>query len=163
MKKPLICTAIGILSAGIIVLAGCASAPTAAQTAEFEKAAREIFAVKVASNLKEDADALVATWDKDFVKMANGTDPVTGLDVLRQSSIAGWKRFKYEEIKLEFDEFQLAGQFGWTLGSYAVTVRPGGGGDPLALNGSFLTVFKKQPDGSWKVYRDTMMSGPPAK
>ena len=58
------------------------------------------------------------------------------------------------------DDYQLAGEFGWARGTYTIVTRPKAGGDPFIDVGPFLTVFKRQADGSWKLCR-TVESGVP--
>lgn len=160
MKKSLNYLVVGIFIVGIFSLASCASNPTAAQTEEFRKTVEEIFDLWGTANLTEDADLYVSLWDEDYVKLAAGKDPRMGLDVLRESKINGWKKWKYETFEVNIEEVQLAGEFGWGRGTYVVTSRPAGGGDLVVSEGTFLTVFKKQSDGSWLAYRDTMMPAP---
>jgi ketosteroid isomerase-like protein len=40
-------------------------------------------------------------------------------------------------------------------------MKPQAGGPEAAINGKYLTVFKKQSDGSWKIYRDCFNSNTP--
>jgi ketosteroid isomerase-like protein len=40
---------------------------------------------------------------------------------------------------------------------------PKAGGPESLFDGKFLTVFKRQPDGSWKIYRDCFNSNVPPK
>ncbi len=46
-----------------------------------------------------------------------------------------------------------AGDLGYTIGTYRMEYREPGG-DPLVIDGKYLTVWKRQPDGGWKVAVD---------
>jgi ketosteroid isomerase-like protein len=35
------------------------------------------------------------------------------------------------------------------------------GGEPIPYDGKFLTIFKRQSDGSWKIHRDIYNSNVP--
>ena len=45
------------------------------------------------------------------------------------------------------------GSMGFTVGSYEIT-KSGGQGKSAAGTGKYVTIWKKQPDGSWKVVYD---------
>jgi uncharacterized protein (TIGR02246 family) len=54
------------------------------------------------------------------------------------------------------------GDLGYTIGTYELTVN-GPKGKPVTDRGKYLTVWKKQADGSWKVAVDTFNSDLPAE
>jgi ketosteroid isomerase-like protein len=53
-----------------------------------------------------------------------------------------------------------AGDFGYTIGTYELTVEQDGA--PMVTVGKYVTLWKKQADGSWKVVVDCFNAdGPP--
>ena len=46
-----------------------------------------------------------------------------------------------------------SGHLGYTIGTYRIEVQDSEG-YPLAIDGKYMTVWKKQPDGTWKVAVD---------
>jgi ketosteroid isomerase-like protein len=146
---------LGFICVSILVLASCASGPTPAQSEEFAKAVEDIFAIWGKANLEEDVELYVSMWDEDCYKAAPGDPAITSLDALREAKAEGFKAVKYETFNIDFLEIQLAGDFGWVLGRGHGILRPAGG-EPFEAEGRFITIFKKQADGSWKVYRDFM-------
>lgn len=44
----------------------------------------------------------------------------------------------------------VGGDLGYTIGTYRIEVQDSEG-NPLAIDGKYMTVWKKQPDGTWKV------------
>jgi ketosteroid isomerase-like protein len=66
----------------------------------------------------------------------------------------------FDTFDIKVDEYQVAGDFGWARGIYTIVTHPRAGGEAATDVGTFLTVFHKQADGSWRVYRDTMMTLP---
>ena len=52
------------------------------------------------------------------------------------------------------DDIQVLGDQAFTHGSYEVAMTPKEGGDSLQIQGKFLTILRKQPDGSWKIAID---------
>jgi ketosteroid isomerase-like protein len=55
-----------------------------------------------------------------------------------------------------------SGELGYSSGTYALDFIPPAG-KPVHDRGKYATVWKKQPDGSWKVYLDIFNSDLPAK
>jgi ketosteroid isomerase-like protein len=94
------------------------------------------------------------------VKLAAGRPTAVGAEAIRQMKQKAFGVTLYDVFEVEIDEHQLAGEFGWAKGLYKIVTRPKAGGESFTHIGTFLTVFRKQPDGSWKVYRDTMMPLP---
>jgi ketosteroid isomerase-like protein len=69
-------------------------------------------------------------------------------------------------LKVEFasDRIQVAasGDLAYTRGHYTMTMTDPATRKPAAGSGSYLTVWKKQPDGGWKAVEDFVTPGPGA-
>jgi ketosteroid isomerase-like protein len=61
------------------------------------------------------------------------------------------------------EEIQLSGNFGFARGTYSALLVPKAGGEEIPIDGKYLTIFKKQADGTWKIYRDAFNSSVPPK
>ncbi|MDJ0751883.1 MAG: hypothetical protein QNJ45_00080 [Ardenticatenaceae bacterium] len=60
------------------------------------------------------------------------------------------------------DGVEVLGNQAYSHGTYGYTLTPKEGGDTMRIDGKFLTVFEKQPDGSWKMLVDCFnYDGPP--
>ena len=46
-------------------------------------------------------------------------------------------------------------------GTYAATVTPKDGSEEIFIDGKYMTLLKRQPDGSWKIFRDIYNSNMP--
>lgn len=58
-------------------------------------------------------------------------------------------------MRITCQEAKALGAYGYARGLYGFGVKPRGSPDkPASVEGKFLTVFGKQPDGSWRIYRD---------
>ncbi|MBD3219255.1 MAG: DUF4440 domain-containing protein [candidate division Zixibacteria bacterium] len=97
--------------------------------------------------------------DDNATMYRDGMDPITGReDILslypppdNQAGILSWEPF--------FAEISESGDLGYTLGKYVYTVT-----DTLGVEnesyGYYVTIWKKQPNGSWKYVFDTGVNGP---
>jgi ketosteroid isomerase-like protein len=57
----------------------------------------------------------------------------------------------------------FGGGYGLARGIYTWTWTPKDGGAKADYDGKFMTLFKKQANGSWKIYRDSFNSNLPPK
>jgi uncharacterized protein (TIGR02246 family) len=129
----------------------------------FKAAVKDIFDTYSTANNKKDADAWISLWDEKGIKMVPNQPAIYG-----KSAIGERKRKKAkkpeditQDIKIE--DTQVAGDFGFAHGTYSVSIKPTGGGAMKFFEGKFLTIFKKQANGSWKIFRDSVSSNAPPK
>ena len=62
------------------------------------------------------------------------------------------------------EETQVDGDMGLARGTYTLSIIPKAGGDTAYVDGKYLTLCKRQADGSWKISHDCFNSNvPPAQ
>jgi len=111
----------------------------------------------------KDVDKLVAHYAADATLMTPGSASATGADAIRGmlKELVG-----DANLSLTFQpsrvEVSKSGDYGYTQGSYTLTVTDPKSKKPVTDSGSYVTVYKKQADGSWKAVSDIVCSGPPA-
>ena len=152
---------LGILVGGILFLVGCASGPTATQADEFRKAVEETFATYTAANVKGDVDLYLSLWDENGVKMSPGKPAIFGKKAIGEGKRKSAEKWTYVSQNVKVEETQLFGNFGFARGTYTTSSKATSGGATSEANGKFLTIFKKQADGTWKIYRDCVNSNVP--
>jgi ketosteroid isomerase-like protein len=73
----------------------------------------------------------------------------------RAAIVAVFKQFlamgKITEADFTTDEVAVDGNVAYESGSNMVTVD---GPTPLTFRGRYVTIWRRQPDGSWQVFRD---------
>jgi ketosteroid isomerase-like protein len=86
---------------------------------------------------------------------------ITGRAAIREAMA---KAFADTAFSLTWEPLQAdagaAGDLGYTNGRYEARFRDAKG-NPVVRTGRYLTVWKKQADGSWKVVRDIGVQDPP--
>lgn len=117
---------------------------------------------KFARDTAQGGGAAFAKWfAPDAVVLSNGKAPVMG-----QSAIAASANWTAEQYQLtwtpEGARMSASGDMGFTWGSYEGRSKDRDG-TPIFTTGRYMTVWKKQPDGSWKVELDASNDAPPAK
>ena len=70
-------------------------------------------------------------------------------------------RFKFE-IGITNEEVHTAGDLAFARGTYKATLTPKQGSGRIPIDGKYMTILVRQPDGSWKIHRDIFNSNVPA-
>jgi ketosteroid isomerase-like protein len=117
---------------------------------------------KFAADTAKGGGAAFAKWfADDAVTLSNGQAPVIG-----QAAIAADTTWLPADYQLtwtpEGGRMGPAGDMGFTWGHYEGHFKKRDG-TPGATSGRYMTVWKKQPDGSWKVALDASNDEPAKK
>ncbi len=100
-----------------------------------------------------------ASWFADSaVSLANGKPPVQGHDAI--AAQATWSPKDYQ-LTWTPDGGQMgpSGDMGYTWGHYSGHARDAAGA-PIVTTGRYMTIWKRQTDGTWKVILDSSNDGP---
>ena len=101
-----------------------------------------------------------ATWfADDAVTLNNGRPPVQG-----RAAIAAEATWDAKDYQLTWTpagaQMGPSNDMGFTWGHYEGRAKDKSG-QPIVTTGRYITVWKKQPDGSWKVTLDASAAEPP--
>jgi uncharacterized protein (TIGR02246 family) len=108
-----------------------------------------------ASQLAGDPDRWIALWADDGVQMPPGSPPVVGKEAIDARDRDDLAVNEYSEFTINNEEVEVSGDLAFARGTFKVTVTTKSGGDPMHFAGKYTTIFRQQPDGTWKIYRDT--------
>ncbi|MGK7312988.1 MAG: YybH family protein [Candidatus Longimicrobiales bacterium M2_2A_002] len=130
-----------------VLALGCTSDPGDPPDPSVLLDADRAFAADVAES---GADAWAAWFAEDGAMIQEGTGEVRGRAAIRET-VAYLDR-PGVSLTWQPDRADLAasGDLGWTTGSY--TFRPAPDGPPG--RGRYVSIWKRQPDGSWRVVMD---------
>jgi ketosteroid isomerase-like protein len=101
----------------------------------------------------EDIDALSRLTTEGHVMLPPGRPPVVGKADNDAANARAFAAFEIDETWTPV-ETKVAGDFAWQRGTYTVAATPRAGGDTTRTGGSFLRIYARQPDGSWRMIRD---------
>ena len=154
-----------ILALGAVALAGCdKTAESKVDTAAIEKQIRDKEAAWMAAYNSHDAAALASNYAEDAVLANPDTPLVSGLDAIRKET-AGFAADP--NLKMEFSSDRIgvasSGDLAYSRGHYSMTYTDPDTKKPADSSGTYLTVYRKQADGSWKAVEDFVTQGPEAK
>ena len=137
--------------AGMTLLAGCSSQDEA--NLEADTAAIIDFMNQYRSSQNAgDIDRFMSLWTEDGILMPPNGPPVIGKDQIREGTIGRFDQFTFDLDGTEA-EVEVAGGWAFTRGTYTITVTPKEGGQAVFIDGKFMNILQRQPDGSWKMHR----------
>lgn len=116
-----------------------------------------------ASALAGDPTRRMALWAEDGIQMPPDRAARVGKETIQAATEAGMARVVANEYVVSPEEIEIMGDFAFARGVYHANRTPVAGGDPIVTDGKFMTILKRQEDGSWQIYRDIFNSNvPPA-
>lgn len=108
-----------------------------------------------AARVAGDADAWLALWDEGGVQMPPGMQ-ARGLDVLTVGVPKAFAAMPASAMEISPVETVVMGDWAFSRGTYTADLTSGG--NAVHVDGKFMTIFRRQDDGSWKIYRDIFNS-----
>jgi ketosteroid isomerase-like protein len=152
-----------------LFLAGCIAllsftfvCPAPAADTKIEQALRDLDAQWSAAAGAKDLDKTVSYYAEGAVVMPPNASAATTKEAIRSAwkemlttpgAAISWKATKVEVAK--------SGDFAYVSGTYEETMNDASG-KPVEDHGKYVEIFKKQPDGTWKVVADIWNSDLPA-
>ncbi len=143
-----------------LLVSGCASSAEhstlavdrAAQQASLMEVDRAMFEERSTSD--NPLEAVLAFFLDDARVLAPDAPMAVGKEEIRTVWAA---MYALPEFSLRWSpataDVDGAGDLGYTIGTYRMEYREPGG-DPIAIDGKYMTVWKRQLDGTWRVAVD---------
>jgi uncharacterized protein (TIGR02246 family) len=141
--------------------AGVAAA-TAADAGEARRAIEAANARFADAAKRADTAIVGAIFAEDVVVMMPNQPAQRGLDAARRSFASMFAPSTVKQFDLKTDDVAVGGDLAVETGSYEMTLQPPGGRE-VKDKGKYITVWKRQADGSWKIIRDMVNSDLPLK
>jgi uncharacterized protein (TIGR02246 family) len=134
----------------------------ATTSTDLESAVRALDAEFIRHANAGDAAALTgAFYTDDAVLLAPGTPRFDGAEAIQafwQGFIDGGAR----DVWIETTTIVEAGEYGYGVGAYRCT-QPASSGERVRDTGKYIVVYRRQPDGGWKVIADQFNSDLPER
>ncbi len=119
-------------------------AVVSADQASDEKAIREIWSTYSAARVAGDADTWLGLWDTEGKRMAPGA-PAAAFAEFSKGIPAKFAQSQPPSMSIDAEEVVIIGDWAFSSGNFKVGEK---------VDGKFLTIFRRQDDGSWRIYRD---------
>jgi ketosteroid isomerase-like protein len=157
MKRTRILVVIAVFLVAIPIFAGCE--PRAATSPEaFRSAVRDIWATYCSLMKAGDVATWMNLWDADAAQNPPGAPMRLGKDAIQKAEKDFFKMFKFETFVIKIAGTYVDKEMGFAYGHYTFTLVPVAGGDTVNGDGKYETIFKRQADGTWKIWRDIFNS-----
>jgi len=155
MKKKIL---LQLVALALMVTACQAQAPEVVQLSEEDVASIKQVSQTVAKTYQTgDWDALIEVFTEDAVRMPPNTTILEGREAIRASTEASQPFTSLTLTTLEIDGL---GDLAFARGTFTYTPAPEDA-DPIKDSGKFIQILRKQPDGSWRIFRDIWNSDLP--
>ena len=115
-----------------------------------------------AALMKGDTAALMSVYAEDAITMAPNAKRATGRAAVSQMYAETMKEVKFPAVSIKSDDVIVSGDYAIETGTYRMTMQPKAG-KSMDDVGKFITIWKKQPDGQWKMIRDIFNTDLPPK
>jgi len=109
-----------------------------------------------------DLELWLSLHTDDIVKMGPDAPAIFGQEELRASVKPLFDNFTCEMV-IYSEETQVTGDWAFDRGTYTLSITPKAGGETISAmpDGKYLTIYKRQADGSWKISHDCYNSNVP--
>ena len=111
----------------------------------------------------DDFELFISVWADDSTRMEPDTPAITGIEHVRAHFKVPFEQFTYECGVYGDSDMQISGDLAFYRGNYTLALTPRDGGPTTQFDGKWVDILKKQPDGSWKVYIDSVSDNAPPK
>ncbi len=135
----------GSAFAGALAVTCAISTAAVADSSADEAAILEIWSTYSAARVAGDVETWLALWDKDGIRMVPGAPAVDFATFAPKTA----ERFATPPASMEInsEEIVVTGDWAYSRGTFTVND---------VVEGKFLTILRRQDDGSWGIYRDAM-------
>jgi ketosteroid isomerase-like protein len=152
----------GIVLVLIAVLSLAALADGAAEERDRDMIADnlQIYAESVSAG---DAESWLALHEPQAYKMPQNEPMFTIASVqdTQQQKFNAMQATYNVNMDIEPMDIHVEGDIAYAMGTYIIDMKPRGDAPPNLVDGKFLTVFRRQDDGTWKVWRDCFNNNTP--
>jgi uncharacterized protein (TIGR02246 family) len=108
-----------------------------------------------------DIPALGAMYDADGVVLAPNAPPMQGRQNI-EALWAGARQQGFRRLDLVVNSVETIDGHAIELGSYTLVIQPPGQAETTD-RGKYMVIWRRQPDGSWKLYRDMFNTSMPPR
>jgi len=157
MKKLAVSALIGLAIVAVLFLAGCAEKSEDGTEVDVERI-QTIWRIYSKARVVGDAEVWLSLWDEKGIQMPPGA-PARSKDVLDEMIPDAFASGSVSSMNIYPEEINVAGNWAYGRGTYDSERMVKG--EAVRVDGKFLTILKRQPDGTWRIYRDCFNSNIP--
>jgi ketosteroid isomerase-like protein len=158
-NTPLIAAAVAVLA---VSLASCAAGPASTPSKAADEAAITEFNKRYLAAINDgDIATLASLTTEEHIMIAPGRPPTVGKKANDEANGRVFQMFDIDETWTP-QETVISGDLAYQRGTFTVEASPKAGGNKTRTSGTFMRIYRRQPDGSWRMTRDMFNSDQPA-
>ena len=155
-----------VVTVALFAFAACAQPPVVDSPESLDTRAEDAATIHAlvktwsAAAQARDVDTFAAVYADDAVLMIEGVPDAVGVDAIREG-IGNMMQDPNFDLSFVADKVKVArsGDMAFETGAYSLSWSDSDG-DPTTQTGSYVVVWEKQADGTWKVVIDAPVSDP---
>jgi uncharacterized protein (TIGR02246 family) len=124
-----------------------------------EQALRDLVTLWHRATAADDVDTVLRLMAEDAVFLVAGRPPMRGRGAFEQGLRGLLAQHRIESTST-LQEIEVSGSLAYCWNQLTVRVIPRSGGSGTLRTGSALSIFGKQPDGTWLLVRDANLLAP---
>jgi uncharacterized protein (TIGR02246 family) len=109
-----------------------------------------------------DAKAFAALFDEEGALLETGGTVVHGRDAIRRAMAETFEKIRMTEGTITTTDVFVMGDLAYETGRYRFAMKAPDKG-PRTVSGRYVELWKRQADGSWRMYRDIGLPDSPAR
>ena len=148
-----------LVIAMVALTAACDSASTFDPAAD-RQAIAAVSAMFAAAENAGDVDQMLQLFADDMIILSPNAPALSGADRIAAATRAAYESLKVQ-VEYNSEEIAVFGDWGFDRGTERFTLTPKSGGTPISMNGKYLWLYRRQPDGAWKQSRVMWNSSDP--
>jgi ketosteroid isomerase-like protein len=151
------------VASALLLTSGCNKTADAADTAKIADGIKAQEAQWEKDYAAKDVDALADHYAADAAMVAPG-DPIASSEAERRKGLNALVSDPNFGLTFAADRVEVAqsGDMAYSRGHYSIRLTDKATSKPTSSDGTYLTVWRKQSDGSWKAVEDFITPGPAA-
>jgi len=147
----------------VLALAGCVSSGPRATSNAADEAAIAAFNARYLGAINAgDIATLSSLTTEGHMMIAPGRPPIVGKKANDEANGRAFQNFNIQETWSPV-ETVISGDLAYQRGTFTVNATPKAGGNTSHSTGTFLRIYRKQPDGQWRMVRDMFNTDQAAK
>ena len=147
------------LAVATLLVAGCSD--PVQPTFVDDLAAITAFNERYLQSINEEDIATLSNLTTDgHVMLPPNSEPVVGKSANDAMNGGAFQRYNFSETWTPV-ETVIDGNLAFQRGTFTTIATPKADGDRLEVNGSFLRIYQRQPNGEWRMTRDMFNSSTP--
>ena len=146
----------------VAVLAGCATSRAQAPSLAEDEAAIAAFNARYVKAINDgDLATLSSLTTDEHIMLPPGRPPLVGKQANDAANSRVFQQFNVDESWTPL-ETVVTGDWAYQRGMFNIVTKPKAGGDARTTRGNFLRIYRRQPDGAWRMTRDMFNIEQPA-